>query len=155
MTVDVSNPPSGRLRQLRASKAIFITFTQAVFVMGCIAGVVTGTSARGQPSNVPIRFGQPAALDGPVAALGIGMRDGIRAAFAEANRDGGINGRALELISRDDGYDPNRSIEVTKRLLMDDEVFGIIGAVGTPTSEVIEPIAARQGAPFIGSVTGA
>jgi ABC-type branched-subunit amino acid transport system substrate-binding protein len=116
-----------------------------------------GTSAHGQPANVdaPIRFGQPAALDGPAAELGTGMRDGIRAAFAEANRTGGVDGRPLELISRDDGYDPNRSIEVTKRLLDDDKVFGIIGAVGTPTSEAIEPIAARQGAPFIGAFTGA
>ena len=118
---------------------------------------MTGTLAHGQPSggDLPIRFGQPAALDGPAAELGIGMRDGIRAAFAEADRSGGISGRTLELISRDDGYDPNRSIGVTTRLLDDDKVFGIIGAVGTPTSAAIEPIAARQDVPFIGAFTGA
>ncbi len=125
--------------------------------MVCFAVVMTGTSADGQPSSVdaPIRFGQPAVLDGSAAALGTGMRDGIRAAFAEANRGGGIDGRPLDLISRDDGYDPDRSIEVTEKLLKDDKVFGIIGAVGTPTSAVIEPIAARHGAPFIGAFTGA
>ena len=56
------------------------------------------------------------------------MRDGIRAAFAETNRGGGINGRTLELISRDDGYDPIHSIEATRRLLEDDDVFGIISS---------------------------
>src|SRR5258708_1430389 len=81
--------------------------------------------------DIPIRFGQPAALEGAAAALGTGMRDGIRAAFAEANRTGGVNERVLELISRDDGYDPNRSIEATRTLLEDDKAFAIIGAVGT------------------------
>src|ERR1039457_5980608 len=104
------------------------TLARTLFVLGCIAVVLTGTMAVGQPAgaDAPIRFGQPAALDGPAAALGIGMRDGIRAAFAEANRTGGVNGRALELISRDDGYDPNRSIEVTRELLGDSKAFAII-----------------------------
>ena len=126
-------------------------------VMAGIAGVLSGTFAYGQPSGglSPIVFGQPAALTGDAAALGGGMRDGIRAAFAEANRTGGINGRPLQLISRDDGYDPNRSIEATRRLLDDDKVFGIIGAVGTPTSAATQPIAAVQGVPFIGPFTGA
>jgi len=136
---------------------MFTTLARTLFVLGCIAGAIAGPSAKSQPSSAgaPIRFGQPAALDGPAAALGTGMRDGIRAAFAQANREGGINGRPLELISRDDGYDPDRSIAVTRRLLDDDKVFGIIGPVGTPTSAAILPIAAEQGAPFIGAFTGA
>ncbi len=57
-----------------------------------------------------ILFGQAAALDGPSSALGQGMRQGILAAFAEINARGGVHGRKLELISRDDGYDPDRSV---------------------------------------------
>src|SRR5688572_14467611 len=64
-----------------------------------------------------IVFGQAAALEGPAAALGTGMRDGILAAFAEANKAGGVNGRKLELLSVDDSYEPNKSIEATKKLL--------------------------------------
>jgi ABC-type branched-subunit amino acid transport system substrate-binding protein len=70
-----------------------------------------------------IVFGQPAALDGPASALGRGMRDGILAAFSEANRAGGIGGRKLELLSADDGYDPVKSIEATRRLLDESRVF--------------------------------
>ena len=58
----------------------------------------------------PILFGQAAALEGPSSALGQGMRQGILAAFAEINAKGGVHGRKLELISRDDGYDPDRSV---------------------------------------------
>ena len=46
-----------------------------------------------------IVFGQSAALKGPAAALGLGMREGILAAFHEANAAGGVHGRKLELIS--------------------------------------------------------
>jgi branched-chain amino acid transport system substrate-binding protein len=102
-----------------------------------------------------IVFGQAAALEGPAAALGSGMRDGILAAFAEANKAGGVNGRKLELLSVDDGYDPNKSIEATKKLLNDDKVFALIGPVGTPTSSATQPIATENGVPFIGPFTGA
>jgi branched-chain amino acid transport system substrate-binding protein len=102
-----------------------------------------------------IVFGQAAALEGPAAALGQDMRLGILAAFAEANKTGGVNGRKLELISKDDGYEPNKSIEVTKQLLEEDKVFGLIGPVGTPTSSATQPIAAEGGIPFIGPFTGA
>ena len=102
-----------------------------------------------------ILLGQAAALGGPSAALGQAMRQGLLAAFAEANRSGGVKGRRLELISLDDGYDPNASIAATRRLIQDDRVFALIGAVGTPTSVATQPIAQEAGVPFIGAFTGA
>jgi branched-chain amino acid transport system substrate-binding protein len=102
-----------------------------------------------------IVFGQAAALEGPAAALGQDMRTGILAAFEEANKAGGAGGRKLELISKDDGYEPNKSMEVVKKLLDEDKVFGLIGPVGTPTSSATQPIAADAGVPFIGPFTGA
>ncbi|MGA2057571.1 MAG: ABC transporter substrate-binding protein [Bradyrhizobium sp.] len=102
-----------------------------------------------------ILFGQAAALSGPSLALGVKMRQGILAAFAEVNAKGGVHGRKLELISRDDGYDPDRSALQTVKLLNEDNVFALIGAVGTPTSLVTEPIAKSQNVPFIGPFTGA
>lgn len=102
-----------------------------------------------------IVFGQAAALDGPAAALGQGMRDGLLAAFAEANKAGGVKGHTLELISRDDGYEPNKSIAAAKQLIEQDKVFALVGSVGTPTSVAVQPIAAETGVPFIGAFTGA
>lgn len=102
-----------------------------------------------------IVFGQAAALEGPAAALGQDMRVGILAAFQEANKAGGVNGRKLELISKDDGYEPTKSIEVTKKLLDEDKVFALVGPVGTPTSSATQPIAAEMGVPFVGPFTGA
>jgi len=102
-----------------------------------------------------ILFGQVAALEGPSSALGQGMRHGILAAFNEVNAKGGIHGRKLSLVSRDDGYDPDRSIVQTKRMIEEDNVFALIGAVGTPTAVATVPISNARGVPYIGPFTGA
>ena len=114
-------------------------------------------AATGDPgvSEDRILFGQSAAFGGPARALGLGMREGILAAFHEANIQGGIDGRKLELLSYDDGYEPDRAISNTNRLISDDQVFALVGAVGTPTSKAAQPIATQADVPFIGPFTGA
>jgi ABC-type branched-subunit amino acid transport system substrate-binding protein len=102
-----------------------------------------------------ILFGQAAALEGPSSALGRGMRQGILAAFEEVNAKGGIHGRKLKLVSRDDGYDPDRSVVQTNKLLDEDNIFALIGAVGTPTAIATVPIASARNVPFIGPFSGA
>ena len=98
--------------------------------------------------------GQSAAVSGPAAELGENMNLGVRAAFEEANLEGGIHGRALRLILRDDRYEAEAAVEST-RALIDHGVFGLIGAVGTPTSRVAAPIASAARVPYIGAFTGA
>jgi ABC-type branched-subunit amino acid transport system substrate-binding protein len=123
-----------------------------------IAGwIVLASDARAEPGVYEDRivFGQSAAFEGPAAALGIGMRQGILAAFAEANAAGGAKGRKLELISYDDGYEPKKAIANTNRLLNEDKVFALIGEVGTPTSKAVQPISTDAQVPFIGPFTGA
>jgi ABC-type branched-subunit amino acid transport system substrate-binding protein len=102
-----------------------------------------------------ILFGQSAALGGPAADLGTEMRRGILAAFAEVNRAGGVGGRRLELRAYDDRYEPEQAIANTLKLINDDGVFALIGAVGTSTSAASEPIARAAGVPFIAPFTGA
>ena len=133
-------------------------------IAGSAAAQPTNTQpANGQPpgSQPPgvtsdrILFGQSAALGGPAALLGTEMRTGILAAFEEVNRTGGVGGRRLELRSYDDRYEPELAINNTQRLIDDDRVFALIGAVGTPTSAATEPIARAAGVPFIAPFTGA
>ncbi len=102
-----------------------------------------------------IVFGQAAAFEGPAAALGINMKLGIDAAFAEANAAGGVNGRQLSVVRYDDSYEPDKSVAATRKLIDEDKVFGLIGPVGTPTTLVTQPIATAAGVPFIGPFTGA
>lgn len=102
-----------------------------------------------------IVFGQTAAIEGPASALGTGMRDGLQAAFKEINDAGGVNGRMLELVTLDDGYEPDKAITNTKALIETQKVFSIIGGVGTPTASAIEPITTEAKVPFVGPFTGA
>ena len=102
-----------------------------------------------------ILFGQSAALSGPAKELGINMRLGILAAFDEVNTAGGVHGRILELQSLDDAYEPEDAIVMTRHLIEQEEVFALIGAVGTPTSRSATPIARNAGVPYIAPFTGA
>jgi branched-chain amino acid transport system substrate-binding protein len=133
--------------------------TQLTIVSGLsillIAGSPDAAAEEAGVNSDSILFGQAAALDGPSSALGRGMRQGILAAFGEINARGGVHGRRLKLISRDDGYDPDRSAAETTRLIDDDKVFALIGAVGTPTTTATVPIAKAKNVPFIGPFTGA
>jgi ABC-type branched-subunit amino acid transport system substrate-binding protein len=134
-----------------------MSFSRRTALLGFASLLVLPPALAADPgvASDKIVFGQVAALDGPASALGLGMREGLRAAFAEANAKGGVKGRKLELLSKDDGYEPNKSIDVTKQMLTEDKVFALLGPVGTPTSAATQPIAAEAGVPFIGPFTGA
>ncbi len=118
---------------------------------------LTGGTALAEDgvTDSTVLFGQVAALEGPAQALGQGVRQGILAAFEEANRSGGVAGRKLGLQSLDDSYEPEKTIEATKTLIDERDVFALVGAVGTPTSQAGQPIATAAKVPFIGPFTGA
>jgi len=128
-----------------------------IFVASVLAFGLAGTFALAEDGVTKDRvlFGQIAALEGPAQALGQGMRQGLLAAFAEANRAGGVAGRKLELKSADDSYEPQKMIEAMKKMLAEDKVFAIVGTVGTPTANAGQPIATEAKVPFIGPFTGA
>lgn len=106
-------------------------------------------------SDERILFGQSAAFSGPAQELGKNMRIGIEAAFQEANARGGVHGRQLKLLSLDDAYEPEAAIANTRRLIEQEGIFALIGAVGTPTSLSATPVAAAAGVPYIAPFTGA
>ena len=105
-------------------------------------------------SDERVIFGQSAAFSGPAQELGRNMRLGIEAAFHEINQRGGVHGRRVELSSLDDAYEPEAAIANTLQLIEDD-VFALIGAVGTPTSRSAVPVAEAAGVPYIAPFTGA
>jgi branched-chain amino acid transport system substrate-binding protein len=122
-----------------------------------LACALAGTAALAEDgvTKDKIVFGQVAALEGPAQALGQGMRQGLLAAFAEANRAGGVAGRSLELKSADDSYEPQKMIEAMQKMIGEEKVFAIVGTVGTPTANAGQPIATEARVPFIGPFTGA
>jgi ABC-type branched-subunit amino acid transport system substrate-binding protein len=112
------------------------------------------TTFRGITDN-EIRFGISAAFSGPAKELGQNMKLGIEAAFNAANARGGVHGRMLRLVAADDGYEPARAAETMKRLYDKDQIFGVLGNVGTPTAVVALPYALERKMLFFGAFTGA
>jgi ABC-type branched-subunit amino acid transport system substrate-binding protein len=102
-----------------------------------------------------IRFGISAPFSGPAKELGQHMKQGIEAAFNVANAKDGVFGRQLRLVAVDDGYEPARTAATMKQLYEKDQVFGLVGNVGTPTAVVALPYALDRKMLFFGAFTGA
>ncbi len=115
----------------------------------------SGHSAVRGVTDSEIRFGISAPFSGAAKELGQNMKLGIEAAFNVANASGGVYGRQLRLIAADDGYEPTRTAVTMKQLYDKDQVFGLIGDVGTPTAAVALPYALDRKMLFFGAFTGA
>ena len=116
------------------------------------AAVLGAPALRAQGNRLVL--GQSAAFTGPAAQLGIQFHAGAKLCFDALNAQGGVAGQRIEIRQLDDGYEPERCVENTRKLLADD-VFALFGYIGTPTSLAALPLATRDGAPFIAPFTGA
>ncbi len=111
-----------------------------------------GLLAHAQTAE-PIRIGWMASLTGPLATAAIGIDTGVRFAVEEINAAGGINGRKIELITRDTAGDPNKAATFAQQLVHADKAQIILGPVNSGESLATVPLVARTGTPNI--VTGA
>jgi ABC-type branched-subunit amino acid transport system substrate-binding protein len=102
-----------------------------------------------------IKLGMSAAMTGPSAAIGQQIKAGISAYFNLVNQQGGVRGRAIELITKDDGYEPELAAANVRTLIDDDKVLALIGNVGTPTAVVTSSIIDDKQTLLFGAYTGA
>ena len=117
------------------------------------AALTAAPALRAQNANRLV-LGQSAAFTGPAAQLGIQFHAGAKLYFDLLNAGGGVNGQRIEIVNVDDGYEPDRCAENTRKLLKDD-AFALFGYIGTPTSLAALPLATQAGTPFIAPFTGA
>ena len=113
------------------------------------------TQAENGVTDREVLIGQFAAVSGPSAQLGLRMQLGMQAYISAVNAQGGVNGRAIKLITRDDGYEPEKAAAAVKALIHEDKVFALAGSVGTPTGLAALPILSEEQVPLIGLFTGA
>jgi ABC-type branched-subunit amino acid transport system substrate-binding protein len=122
-------------------------------VLACVAGLAAGAVACGSDDEssssgssggankasapgitaTTVTVGGHFPLTGPAAPGYSEIPQAIDAYFKYVNANGGIYGRKLKFISRDDGYNPTNTVKVTKQLVLQDKVFAIVGGLGTPT----------------------
>ena len=105
-------------------------------------------------SSGKLVIGQSAALSGPAGALGLQFRNGAQLVFDKVNARGGVGGRLIELRSLDDGYEPERCADNTRKLI-DGGAFALFGYIGTPTTLAALPLINTAKVPLIAPFTGA
>ncbi len=98
----------------------------------------------------PIRLGLVTALSGQSAKSGEAISRGIGLAIDEINKGGGVLGRPLELVARDDEANPSKGVLAARELIQRAGVVALIGGLDTPVSMAIVPIANQMKAPFVG-----
>ena len=125
-----------------------------LFSIGAGSALLTGFQTARAQSEGKIVLGQSAAFTGPAAQLGIQFYQGAKVFFDQVNAQGGVGKRLIEIRKLDDGYEPDRCADNTRRLIAED-VFALFGYIGTPTSLVALPLATRAKIPFIAPFTGA
>ena len=126
------------------------------FSLGLAAALATSLSfAVDGVSDAEIRIGMVNVQTGPASGLGRGMRSGAEAVFKAVNAKGGVHGRKISLVVSDDGYEPNRAVDETLKMIEEQKVFSLFGYVGTPTANAVLPIVKEMDVPLVGAFTGA
>jgi branched-chain amino acid transport system substrate-binding protein len=111
-----------------------------VFSAACLA-LASGASWAGQygpgVSDTEIKIGNTAPYSGPASAYGT-IAKAEAGYFAMINDQGGINGRKINFISRDDGYSPPKTVEVVRQLVEQEQVLLMFQTLGTPSNSAIQ-----------------
>ncbi len=114
----------------------------------CLLGVTSAAAAPAVPgvTDNEITIGITGPLSGPAAAWGT-IALASEAYAKHVNDQGGVNGRKLKIILKDDGYNPGRAVANFNE--MKDQVFAVIGTVGTAVLNANKDLVAEAGLPLI------
>jgi branched-chain amino acid transport system substrate-binding protein len=135
------------------------------FLHTCRRGLIGAALALGvagagaQPydpgaSDKTIKVGHLNPYSGPASAYGT-IGKAIAAYFQKVNDDGGVNGRQIEFVSLDDGYNPAKAVEQARKLVEQDEVLLIFQSLGTPSNSAIHKYMNARKVPQLFVATGA
>lgn len=123
---------------------------------GAIVFTALHCSAEPGVTDTSITIGMSAPFSGPNAAYGLDMRQTIQSYFEQLNKNGGVNGRKLELVALDDGYETERTVANTKALIGEKNVFALLSYYGSsPTTEAMNKVFGPAKVPLVGTISGA
>ena len=115
-------------------------------------GRAAGTYDTGA-TDTEIKLGNTFPYSGPVSVTSPQVRQMV-GYFHMINDQGGVNGRKINFISLDDGYMPPKTVELSRRLVEQDQVFAMFGSEGTPTQVAVQPYLNAKKVPQLLVLTG-
>ncbi|MFI6493455.1 ABC transporter substrate-binding protein [Streptomyces sp. NPDC050564] len=147
------------LRAAAAATAALLTATACATQRGQEdKGSTAGGACKGQHTtgitDKTIKLGGIYPLSGPASAYGT-ISKGVDAYFKYVNEKGGIDGRKVEFIVRDDGYQPPKAVEEARRLVEREKVFAVFQTLGTPSTAAVWDYLNKQKVPQPFVATGA
>jgi len=116
---------------------------RTLFIAGALVAVGAALAAE------PVRIGVTTILSGPLADRGQSEQYGIELALQRVNEAGGVLGRPVEAFYGDNAADAATGVAATKRLIEEQHVPVLIGALATPVTHAIMPIVAEAKVPLV------
>jgi ABC-type branched-subunit amino acid transport system substrate-binding protein len=123
-----------------------------------VAAIAISSLAAAEPgvTENTITMGMSSPFSGPNGAYGTDMREVIERYFDQVNKSGGVNGRKINLVALDDGYETDRTVANTNTLINDKKVFGLMAFYGSsPTTEAMNKVFGPARVPLVGTISGA
>jgi branched-chain amino acid transport system substrate-binding protein len=132
---------------------------QLILIILIMVGFVTSISLAApekEPAKKqePIKIGALFALSGPAAAIGMPTKLVAEMVVAKINKEGGINGRPLELVIGDTESDAAKAATIAKKFIYQDKVAAIIGPTRTDSGMAVKKIVEEAGMPTFMTVGG-
>jgi branched-chain amino acid transport system substrate-binding protein len=107
-------------------------------------------------SDTNVTIGMSSPFSGPNGAYGQDMKEVITAYFDQINKAGGINGRKLDLVALDDGYETERTVANSKKLIEESKAFALLQYYGSsPTTQAMNDVFGPAKVPLVGTISGA
>jgi ABC-type branched-subunit amino acid transport system substrate-binding protein len=127
----------------------------AAALLSLASGASGATRADPGVTSTSILLGGTAAISGPESAYYAPVAKGAQAYFAYVNARGGVNGRKIEYKVVDDAYDPSQTVQATRQLVQQDQVFAIFNSIGTEHMIAVRPFLNQAKVPQLFVGTGA
>ena len=116
----------------------------------------SATAAEVGVTDSSITLGMSSPFSGPNGAYGLDMKNTITAYFDQINKAGGVNGRKLDLVALDDGYETERTVANSKKLIEESKVFALLQYYGSsPTTQAMNDVFGPAKVPLVGTISGA
>jgi branched-chain amino acid transport system substrate-binding protein len=127
------------IRGARAPLAVGAALALLLSGCGSNSEAGSGDSASAAPGVTAdeILLGTTQPLTGPAAPGYSNISKGMQAYFDYLNDNGGVNGRDVKLLVEDDAYNPSQTATATRKLVLEDDIFAMVGALGTPTHSTV------------------
>lgn len=121
--------------------------------IGSMLLLVCASAASAQQET--IQFGMSVPLTGNASGIGQSYKNGVELAIKQLNKEGGIQGVKVQLVIKDDQYEPELTVLNTRQFILENKVLALFAYVGTPTSSAILPLLQHYQIPYIAPFTGA